>query len=250
VAAGARDAVTADERVAAAHAAARAARPLGDETERVLEVRFARVPHRVAFALRRWPLERSAVLDVGCSFGQALVHFGPGSVGIDNSARAVEFCRAIGLDARLADVERDLAAAAPEAAFDLAWVSDVVEHLDAPRVALRGVARALRPDGRLLLHVSTLPESRVARSLLRRRGVRPFDAESHFHQLTLSSTRHLLARAGFRVAAVTVPVPPRLERATPALPPRWAPRLLFEAVRDRELEAAADRSERRNRDPA
>jgi SAM-dependent methyltransferase len=239
------------DRLAAVRANALAARPLGDETEKVLEVRFTRVPHRVAFALDRWPLEEAAVLDVGCGFGQALVHFGPGSVGLDNAPTALEFCRAIGLDARADDVEdgEALAAAVPDSSFDFVWISDIVEHLDAPRLVLRRLAPKLKPDGRLLLHISALPESRVARALLRSRGLRPFDAQVHFHQFTVETTRHLLARAGLRLQRVVVPMPKRLERLSPFMRATWAPRLFFEAQPDPDLAAAAAEAERRNKAP-
>src|SRR4029077_19904018 len=88
-------AVTRAERLAEVRRTASDARPLGDETAQMLDVRFSRVPHRVAFALDRLPLEQAAALAVGCSFGQALIHFGPGSVGIDNAPGAVASCRAL-----------------------------------------------------------------------------------------------------------------------------------------------------------
>jgi SAM-dependent methyltransferase len=243
--------MTRAEKLAAIRRTAFDSRPLGDETEQMLAVRFSRIPHRVAFALDRWPLEHGAVLDVGCSFGQALMHFGPGSVGIDNAPSALAFCRAVGLDVHQTDVEdaADIDAVASDGTFDFVWISDIVEHLDAPRVLLRRLAPKLKPDGRLILQISALPENRVARTVLRRRGMRPFDAQAHFHQFTVETTRHLLERAGLRVTNVVVPLPKRLEKLSSLVRPAWAPRLFFEAVPDQSLGAAAVDAERRNRQP-
>ena len=98
------------------------------------EERFRRVSHRVSFALDRWPLEQAAVLDVGCGYGNALLHFGEGSLGIDNSREAVDFCREAGLTAIQADMERDDLDAVPDGSFDFVWVSDVLEHTDRNRL--------------------------------------------------------------------------------------------------------------------
>src|SRR5207302_6669478 len=107
------------------------------ETEAVIAKRFGAPPRRLEAALRRWPLGDASVLDVGCSYGHCLVHFGPGSVGLDTNPEHVEFCRSLGLDARLADVDAGLADV-PDRAFDYVWLSDVLEHLDSPRLVLRG----------------------------------------------------------------------------------------------------------------
>jgi SAM-dependent methyltransferase len=222
--------------------------PFPDErTQEIVRVRFARVPHRVAFALRRWPLETHRVLDVGSAYGACLVHFGPGSVGVDNSPEAVEFTRALGLDARLLDVDDESLDVIPDDAFDYIWVSDVLEHLEAPRLLLRNLRTKLKPTGRLLLHTSVLPRSRLVRFGLRRGGRAPFDAWAHYHQFTAEGLRHLLARAGYRTAATVVPVPTRYAWLCRLVPAGVAPRLIFEAKRDAGLEQIADTSEQKKK---
>jgi SAM-dependent methyltransferase len=210
------------------------------------EGRFRRVSHRVSYALERWPLERAAVLDVGCGYGNALLHFGPGSLGIDNSREAVEFCREAGLAAIHSDVERDGLEPVPDRSFDFLWVSDVLEHTDSPRSVLRRLAPKLREDGRLLLFASVLPENRVARFAFRRQEFPPFDSEAHFHQFTVPTLRHLVARAGYRTTAVTIPTPPRLAGVSAFVPRSFAPRVLIEARPDAELAELAVRAEHRN----
>ena len=65
-----------------------------DETERLIRTSFA--PARaVRFLCRHYAADRLAVLDIGCGYGQHLVHFGPGSVGLDAIERNVAFVRAL-----------------------------------------------------------------------------------------------------------------------------------------------------------
>lgn len=226
----------------------RAGSPLPpDETEDVIRRRFAALPGRLEYALRRWRLDERRVLDVGCSFGHCLVHFGPGSLGIDNVDEHVRFCRALGLDAVEVDVDRGLDEV-PDGAFEVAWVSDVVEHLDAPRLVLRWLRPKLRPEGLLLLTISPLPRSRLARAALRRRGVRPFEAKAHFHQFTLETARYLVERSGFRVEEVVVPFLDRL--ATVRAIAAQSPRVLIAARPDAAAEQVALAAERRNKPPA
>lgn len=222
--------------------------PLGkEETERIISVRFDHLPRRLTAALRVWPLERAAVLDVGSSYGTCLVHFGSGSLGIDNHAECVTFARALGLDATLADVEdSERLAVVPDASFDYLWVCDVLEHLEAPRLVLRRLAPKLKPTGALLLQTSVLPRHRAARWVLRRLGERPFDADVHYHQWTVDTIRHLLARAGFRVVRVVPLLPARLAPLTSVVPAGAASRVFVEAVPDPDFMARADRAVARN----
>jgi SAM-dependent methyltransferase len=219
-----------------------------ERTEEIVSGRFDHLPQRLISALRRWPLERSRVLDVGSAYATCLVHFGPGSVGVDNSSECVEFTRALGLEAVLADVESDDdLARVPDGAFDFLWVSDVLEHLDAPRVLLRRLAGKLAPNGQLLLHTSVLPRYRPAQFVLRRIGERPFDAEVHYHQWTIETIRHLLARAGYRATDFVPVLPARLAALSRLAPAGIASRVIVQASPDAQLEAQASRAEARNK---
>ena len=207
------------------------------ETEDVIRKRFSSIPRRLSFALDRWPLGTAAVLDVGSSWGHCLAQFGPGSVGVDSVQDQIDFCTALGLDARLADANRDLAEV-PDESFDFAWVSDIVEHLDAPRLLLRSVRRKLKPDGHLILVTTVLPSSGPAAALMRRTVYRGFDAEAHHYQFTLATVRFLLERAGYQVVSASSPYP---------LPTSLAPRIFVDATPDPDAERLALEAERRNR---
>jgi SAM-dependent methyltransferase len=215
-----------------------------DRTEEIIRRRFQALPRRLVYAARRWPLTTARVLDVGCSYGHCLVHFGSGSVGLDNVAEHVAFCRSLGLDARLADVESGLAEL-EDGSFDAIWVSDILEHLDAPRVLLRRLAPKLRPDGRLVLYLTVLPRSRLTRRLFGGRGF--FDADVHHYEFTLETASYLVERAGFVVEEIALNmVPRRLERLEPVLAP-FAPAVYLAARPDRAAEEHALEAERRNR---
>jgi SAM-dependent methyltransferase len=210
-----------------------------DETEALIARRFDHLPRRLELALRRWPLGSSRVLDVGCSYGHCLVHFGPGSVGVDTNPEHVEFCRSLGLDGRLLDVDEGLEEL-PDAGFDYLWVSDVVEHLDSPRLVLRRLRPKLAPGGRLIVFLTVLPRSRALRAVLRRRGANPFDSGAHHYQFTYETAGYLVERAGYRVeSAFAPPVPPPLIG--------HAPRLFLEATVDERADAAAAAAERKNK---
>ena len=215
-----------------------------DQTEAIIARRFQALPRRLVYAAQRWPLTTERVLDVGCSYGHCLVHFGSGSVGLDNVPEHVAFCRSLGLDARLEDVESRLSEL-DDASFDAVWVSDILEHLDAPRVLIRRLASKLKPDGRLVLYMTVLPRSRLTRRLFAGRGF--FDADVHHYQFTLETASYLVERAGYVVDEIVPHMLPRpLEPIKPLLAP-FAPTVYITARRDPAAEEHALEAERRNR---
>lgn len=226
----------------------RARSPLDEtETERIVALRFDHLPQRLVAALRTWPLGDAAVLDVGSSYGTCLVHFGPGSAGVDNHDDCVAFSRAIGLDAILADIEDPVQLdRIRDQAFDYLWVSDVLEHLEAPRLLLRRLSSKLKPGGSLLLQTSVLPRYRLAQRLLRAVGEHPFDAEVHYHQWTTDTVGHLLRRAGYRPTRIVPLLPSRLSVAAAMTPAGAASRVIVEAIPDASLTERADRAVDRN----
>ena len=93
------------------------------------------------------------LLDAGCGTGRNLVEFGGlgEAEGVDASAEAVDFCRRRGLDR----VQQAPLEALPfeDGRFDLLLATDVIEHLDDDRRALRELRRVAGPGARLLLTV-------------------------------------------------------------------------------------------------
>jgi SAM-dependent methyltransferase len=218
-----------------------------EEREAIIAKRFSALPKRLTYAVARWPLERARVLDVGCSYGHCLIHFGPGSVCLDNVVEHVDFCRSLGLDARLADVEQDLDEV-EDGVFDAVWVSDILEHLDAPRLLLRRAAAKLRPNGRVIGFVNVLPRSRLARRMLSGRGW--FDADAHHYQFSVETASYLFERAGYRVEQVVVHLlPRRLDPLTSVLE-GLAPVVFVSARPDGVLQDRALAAEQRNKPSA
>jgi SAM-dependent methyltransferase len=211
-----------------------------EKTERIVANRFDHKPQRLDAALAHWPLDRAQVLDVGCGYGTCLIHFGPGSVGIDNGPEECAFVRSLGLGVWQMDVDED-EIPADWSPFEYVWVSDMLEHLEAPRRFLRRLHP--RVGGSLLLQVSVLPglTKHLYRHVL---GETPFDADVHYHQWTYQTIQHLLARAGFRPVKI-VPALPVKYRKIP-MPVRWASRLIIEAKPDKQLLKEADHSADRN----
>ena len=217
-----------------------------EKTDWVVRGRYGDIPNRLAHALERWPLDQARVLDVGCNYGHCLAHFGPGSLGIDNVDEHVEFCRAIGLEAVKADVDEGLEAV-PDGAFDVVWIFDILEHLDAPRLLLRRVAPKLRPDGLLLLYLGLRPRNPLVRAAFRSRGIVPFEADVHYYQFTLETARYLVERAGFRIEEVAVPFLRGRLRALEPLVLHQTPTAIVAARRDAALERALAEAEERNK---
>ena len=171
-----------------------------DETERVLRDFF--VPARaVRFVCEAHGLDRKAVLDIGCSHGQHLVHFGPGSAGIDAVERNVEFCRALGFDVTLANVEDGL----PDLGrrFEAIFASNLLEHLVAPHLFLLRLHALLAPNGRAFIHVPTMPPLPIVDRLLKRAiGHNGYLASEHINAFTPRTLAFTVERAGYVVEDV------------------------------------------------
>lgn len=89
------------------------------------------------------------VLDVGCGIGDFLDSY-PGAVGVDINARAVDWCRRKGLDARQMEVDH---LPFDDASFQGVVLDNVLEHVKDPTELLKEIRRVLVPGGRLVVGV-------------------------------------------------------------------------------------------------
>jgi SAM-dependent methyltransferase len=180
-----------------------------EENERVFRQIYAAGPRR---ALRRplikYGLEKLRVLDVGCDYGQALIHFGPGSMGLEVHAAAAAFGRTIGLPIVPGDLfDEAVFGRFPAGGFDAAWVYAVLEHLSAPHTALMLIRSRLTDGGLLLVGLPLMPICRVfepgARFLNRlvhgRAAPMSYTSADHVGAFTPKTIRFMLERAGFEV---------------------------------------------------
>ena len=176
----------------------RARSPLApDETERLLRNVF--VPSRaVRFVCDAHGADRRAILDIGCGYGQHLVHFGAGSAGIDAIERNVDFCRALGFEAGLTNVEDGLPDFGRQ--FEGIFCSNLLEHLVAPHLFLLRLHERLTAQGRLFIHVPTMPPHPLVDRLIRRAiGHNGYQASEHINAFTPRTLAFTLERAGFIV---------------------------------------------------
>lgn len=116
-----------------------------------------RVRNRIVLeTIRRYTRGRDmAVLDYGCGTGRMLelmAEFGDVR-GCDASERALDYCRARGLE-RLFTPEPDCSNLGD---CDLITLLDVLEHADDDAALLRSLASHLNPGGRIIITVPALP---------------------------------------------------------------------------------------------
>ncbi len=203
--------------------------------------------------VRRLAGRGGRVLDVGCAAGDFLCAArGAGLVvaGVEPAPWAAAAAQAHGLPVWPTAVA---AARLPHAAFDVATLWDVVEHLDRPGDDLAHVAAAVRPGGWLVVTTPVLDgwEARLWRT--RWPG---WDTPRHLVVFERATLQRVVERAGFRPAgwrylsegylltamaaaqACKVAAPPPVARAVHAVlharPVRLAMQPLF-AVLDRAL---------------
>ncbi len=112
----------------------------------------------VAAALRRWRPPPGWLLDLGAGSGGVTVLLGwppERTLLVDGSDRLVsEAKRRYSFGVLQADVAR---VPLPDATASVVCLLDVIEHLEAPRVALAESRRAMRPDGLLIVNVPAHP---------------------------------------------------------------------------------------------
>jgi 2-polyprenyl-3-methyl-5-hydroxy-6-metoxy-1,4-benzoquinol methylase len=142
-------------------------------------------------------------------------------VGIDADERGVAHARALGFDARRADVEdaAELGALGLEPA-DIVLAGELLEHLDRPGRFLDAVKVLTSPGGALVL---TTPNAHALTNTLGALAGRELVNPDHVSWLSWRTLETLLSRHGWRLERVAYYRFPRVESG-----PR-APRVLFNA---------------------
>lgn len=135
--------------------------------------------------------DKAKILDTGTSAGtnlRMLKELGFRQVtGLDMSEDAIAFCAAKGLG----PVERGDICAMPFAdkSFDVVLATDIVEHVEDDKLALREITRVLRPGGKVLL---TVPAFNLLWGLQDR-------VSRHRRRYRLAPLARLMESAGLRV---------------------------------------------------
>jgi len=122
-----------------------------------------RAKRRIVRSLLQRHLPRDAgrhvrVCDVGCGCGMMLLDLreaGYEAVGIDDSPKALEYCRQRGAEVSQGTLPGDLHVASRS--MDAALLLDVLEHVEEDRASLRAVLELVRPGG---IVIATVPAYR------------------------------------------------------------------------------------------
>jgi 2-polyprenyl-3-methyl-5-hydroxy-6-metoxy-1,4-benzoquinol methylase len=158
-----------------------------------LYLRTNRLRRRVILQRKPGP---GAVLDVGCAAGfflSVMAELGWETTGVELSAPMVRYATD---ELALPDIRRGdlLSLELPPEHYDVVTLWDVVEHLEHPVAHLRAAARALKPDGLLLIETQNVA-SLFARILGRK--WQHYKHAEHLYHFDPRSLPRLLDLAGF-----------------------------------------------------
>lgn len=150
--------------------------------------------HSFRNLVKRYSLDTRKVLDVGCSEGHFLQHFGPGSMGVTIIEEHAQAARDRGLNVVLKNAED------PEfslgTTFDVVWANNLFEHLHAPHLFLMRMREQLTEDGTLILGVPVIP---TISWLTRFKKFRGSFAVSHINFFTRRTLIETVRAAGWQV---------------------------------------------------
>ena len=164
-----------------------------------IEKRFEEVKKSNTFKniLNKFDLSNKSVLDIGCSYGEFLTHFGNESVGLTISHDEVEYGESKGLDIRYTNIENfDIKL---DKKFDVIFANNIFEHLYSPHQFLIRIKKYLKDDGILILGVPVFPK---IVSLLRLSKFRGSLAVSHINFFTKNTLKETVLRAGWEVSGI------------------------------------------------
>lgn len=167
--------------------------------DQALEQRFKNVSRSKTFSniVRTYSLDTKAVLDIGCSYGEFLAHFGRGSLGITITEEEVVYGKTKGLDIRYGNIEADDFTITKK--FDAIFANNIFEHLYSPHAFLRRAAKYLNEDGVLILGVPCIP---TLSFLMRFKKFRGSLAVAHINFFTRKTLTLTVKKGGWRVLAM------------------------------------------------
>ena len=177
-----------------------------ESTKKIWEKYFKFLPLKLILPLQKYGLDRKKVLDIGSAWGEFLIHFGPGSKGIEISPEAVKFSTSIGLNVEEYNFEDEWREKAKS--FDAVWCSNVLEHVVAPHQLLRRFYGVLKDNGLIFIRVPTIPSNRlylkVNKLLL---GFLGYEALQHINAFTRKTIEFTIERAGFKIIESNIFLP-------------------------------------------
>ncbi|MFH1990704.1 MAG: class I SAM-dependent methyltransferase [Patescibacteria group bacterium] len=169
-----------------------------DEGAVLWEKYFRFLPLKLAMLLKKYNLDKKRMLDIGSAWGEFLIHFGPGSKGIEVLPEAVKFSKLLGLDVDEYNFEDEWRENA--GSFDAIWCSNVLEHVASPHQLLRNFHKTLKENGLIFVRVPTIPSNwlylKLNKLLL---GFLGYEAVQHINAFTRKTAEFTIERAGFKI---------------------------------------------------
>ena len=161
---------------------------------------------------RRWMAEElrdlppsTPVIEVGCgdaSFTTDLAKYSTDVTAIDISAGQIAENARLFPGIKFLQHDVSVRFPFPDASFDVAWCSEVLEHLFDPEFALREMHRILRPGGRLLVTVPYHGRFKNLLIALFKWDVHFAPANPHIRFYTNNTLSRITRAAGFREVRV------------------------------------------------
>lgn len=166
-----------------------------------IKERFANIARSETFAhiLDQYGLRNKRTLDIGCSYGEFLTHFGRGSVGLTVMEDEARYGVEVGLDIRFGNIESAEMPIAAHERFEAVFANNILEHMYAPYGFLVRLRDFLAHDGFAIIGVPCIP---AIASLVNLRKFRGSLAKSHINFFTNGTLKKTVERAGWRVHTV------------------------------------------------
>ncbi len=142
-------------------------------------------------------LRHKSVLDIGCSYGEHLIHFGVGSTGITISEEEASYGQGRNLDTRYGNIES--ATFSIEKTYQSIYANNLFEHLYAPHKFLSDIKKYLAPEGLLILGVPCIPKITFLLQIQKFNGSM---ASGHINFFTKETLQYTVERAGWHIKMI------------------------------------------------
>lgn len=163
-----------------------------------IEKRFKDVENSTTFfnIINTYKLDEKIVLDIGCSYGEFMIHFAKGSVGLTIAEDESSYGRIKDLDIRLGNIEFENVPIASVERYEVVFANNILEHLYSPHAFLGKIKNMLKDDGIIIIGVPCIPK---IVSLWKLKKFRGSLAVSHINFFTKQSLQKTIERAGYIV---------------------------------------------------